>query len=620
MAKSYLQQYIDFLKAHRETHCCKKLWQMYIEDLEPIVQGKSDKYYFDEEAGLNIIEFTQGEIPDLKTFNEWMNSVPEEYATSNAAKVRYIEKKMGKFLGFIRQKKGEWADLPLTLELFQKAFIEALYGIKRKSNGYRRFTESWFEVPRKNGKTTIQIPFALWGLIEEKGAEIYVASSSYKQSRRLWDEVNSARVKSPALSKRIEKRLNPQCDMYYEKNDSHFYALSKNTKTQDGFNSSMNIIDEMHALPAEVYSILKQATANTRQPITSMIGSAGTVRGGLFDTKYEYYEKILNKTIEDDTILIVIYELDDPEEMWDETKWTKANPGLGVIKKYEYLRDMVKKSESDITALLETQVKDFNIIGVSSDAWLTAATINAGAYGPYDHQMIDDPVQREEFLKQFDNQTVIGGFDLSQIGDVTAFSILLFDIDNQVVINKSMYWITTTFLESEDAKSSGVPWKAWINSGFVRISTEENRINYHDVADYVLDEFLKHGYYFQYINYDRWSASYLVTELSQMGWKDKRCLIPTAQGSKTMNQPMQLFESLMKDGKHCYLNNPVFKWMLTNVAAKRDDHGGIAPIKVNLKRANKIDGPVTVLNAYVSLCNNITQYLGDINIKPEVEE
>ena len=136
MAKSYLQQYIDFLKAHRETHCCKKLWQMYIEDLEPIVQGKSDKYYFDEEAGLNIIEFTQGEIPDLKTFNEWMNSVPEEYATSNAAKVRYIEKKMGKFLGFIRQKKGEWADLPLTLELFQKAFIEALYGIKRKSNGY----------------------------------------------------------------------------------------------------------------------------------------------------------------------------------------------------------------------------------------------------------------------------------------------------------------------------------------------------------------------------------------------------------------------------------------------------------------------------------------------------
>ena len=183
-----------------------------------------------------------------------------------------------------------------------------------------------------------------------------------------------------------------------------------------------------------------------------------------------------------------------------------------------------------------------------------------------------------------------------------------------------MFWITTTFLESEDAKSSGVPWKAWINAGYVRLSTEENRINYHDVADYVQDEFLKHGYYFQYINYDRWSASYLVTELSQMGWRDKKCLIPTAQGSKTMNQPMQLLESLMKDGKHCYLNNPVVKWMFTNVAAKRDDHGGMSPIKVNLKRANKIDGPVTILNAYVSLCQNIGLYLGEINVDNGGEE
>ena len=118
---SFLKQYIEFLKANRKTHCCKKLWQCFIDMLEPIVDGKSDKYYFDEDAGLDVIEFIQGEIPDLATFNEWMESVPPEFSNSNLQKVKYLEKHDGKFLGFIRQLKGEWADLPLVLELFQKA-------------------------------------------------------------------------------------------------------------------------------------------------------------------------------------------------------------------------------------------------------------------------------------------------------------------------------------------------------------------------------------------------------------------------------------------------------------------------------------------------------------------
>ena len=72
---SYLQQYIDFLRANKETHCCKKLGQCFFDDLEPIVQGKSDKFYFDENAGNYVIRFIQGDIPDLDTFEKWMEQV-----------------------------------------------------------------------------------------------------------------------------------------------------------------------------------------------------------------------------------------------------------------------------------------------------------------------------------------------------------------------------------------------------------------------------------------------------------------------------------------------------------------------------------------------------------------
>lgn len=610
---SFLKQYIEFLKANRKTHCCKKLWQCFIDMLEPIVDGKSDKYYFDENAGLDVIEFIQGEIPDLATFNEWMESVPPEFSNSNLQKVKYLEKHDGKFLGFIRQLKGEWADLPLVLELFQKAIIEALYGIKDKKTHLRRFTELWMEIARKNGKSTLQVPLAINGLFEEQGAEIYVAAASYDQSRHLWDTADAVREKSPALKKRLGRRVNPRCDIYFKKNNSHFYALSKNYKAQDGFNSYMNIIDEAHALPVEVYDILKQATAASIQPLTTIIGSAGTHRGGLFDTKYEYYSKVLDGTVQDDGILPIIYELDDPEEMWDETKWPKANPGLGVIKKVDYLREMVNKAKHDITTLHTTQVKDFNIIGVKNKSWLTAQTINKGAYSIYDHVVIDDPVKREEFLKKFDNTVVLGGMDLSRTGDLSAFTTLLFDIENKVVISKTMYWVTKTFLESQEAKSAGVPWEAWIKSGYIRVSTTDNLINYKDIANYVWEEYEKHGYFYQKINYDSYSAQYLIEELSSMGWSKNGCLESTPQGFKTLSIPMQTFQAYLNSKKHCYLNNPVTKWMLTNIEMVCDRNGNMMPQKAGNVRANKIDGPATIINCYVSLCDNVSVYLGDDN-------
>ena len=110
---SYLKDYIKFLHDHESTHCSKKLGQMYFNDIEPIVDGNSEEYYFDEEAGMEVIRFIQGDIPSSEVFNEWLNKVPKVYK-SNKEKVDYIEKQ-GVFLGFIRQAKGQWLDLPLVL-------------------------------------------------------------------------------------------------------------------------------------------------------------------------------------------------------------------------------------------------------------------------------------------------------------------------------------------------------------------------------------------------------------------------------------------------------------------------------------------------------------------------
>lgn len=56
---------------------------------------------------------------------------------------------------FCKHSKGEWMGRDVELDLFQKAFIAALFGFIHKLTGVRRFKETFFLVARKNGKSTL---------------------------------------------------------------------------------------------------------------------------------------------------------------------------------------------------------------------------------------------------------------------------------------------------------------------------------------------------------------------------------------------------------------------------------------------------------------------------------
>ena len=86
------------------------------------------------------------------------NLIPGRYVFDEARAnrpIEFIEK-------FCRHSKGEWAGRPVTLELFQKAFIQALFGFIDRESGLRRFREAFFLVGRKNGKSTLLAGLALY--------------------------------------------------------------------------------------------------------------------------------------------------------------------------------------------------------------------------------------------------------------------------------------------------------------------------------------------------------------------------------------------------------------------------------------------------------------------------
>ena len=62
--------------------------------------------------------------------------------------IEFIEK-------FCRHSKGKWAGKPVELELFQKAYIQAVYGFVDKDTRQRKYKKGIFFVGRKNGKSTL---------------------------------------------------------------------------------------------------------------------------------------------------------------------------------------------------------------------------------------------------------------------------------------------------------------------------------------------------------------------------------------------------------------------------------------------------------------------------------
>lgn len=488
---------------------------------------------------------------------------------------------------FCKHSKGEWAGKPVELELFQKAYISALFGFIDKETGLRRYKESMFYVARKNGKSTMLAGIAAYMLVAdgEPGAEVYSCATKKDQAKLIFDETLNMVKQSPYLSKHIKKR---KSDLYFPLMTSKFQPLGKNADTLDGLNSHCVIIDELHGVKdRNLYEVMEQSQSARRQPLLIMITTAGTVRECIFDDMYEYSCNVVDGTFEDDNFLPILYELDNKKEWLNPETWQKANPGLGTIKKLDDLERKVMKAKNNPKDLSGVLTKDFNIRDTLSNAWLT----------------FDDINNTETFnIENFKNCYAIGGADLSITTDLTCATLLLMDKETQKRYIHQMYWLPEENFE-ERVKLEKIPYDIWLKRGLIRLC-KGNSINYRDITEWFLEMVQVYGISPLWIYYDSYSAKYWVEEMEQYGFKMIRCI----QGAKTLSLPMQMLGADLKAKKINYNNNPILKWCLTNTGVQTDRNGNIVPIK-NQSAKQRIDGVASMLDSYVGLYEHFEEYL-----------
>ncbi|WP_428416091.1 terminase large subunit [Phocicoccus schoeneichii] len=488
---------------------------------------------------------------------------------------------------FCRHSKGEWAGKNIELELFQKAYINALFGFVDRDTGLRRFTESFFYIGRKNGKTTLLGAIALYMLIAdgEGGSEVYSIATKKEQANILFDEAHNMVQQSKFLSNHVRKR---KSDLYFPHTFSKLMALGKNSNSLDGLNAHLVVIDELHSIQdRNMYEVMKQSQSARRQPLLIMITTAGTLRGTIFDDMYEYACNITDGNFKDDHFLPIIYELDDKDEWKDPNMWEKANPSLNSIKKVSDLKRKVERAKNSPNDLTGVLTKDFNIRSTAEQSWLS----------------FDDINNEETFnIEDFRNGYAIGGADLSITTDLSCATLLFMDPETEKRYVHQMYWLPRdNFYERvEDEK---IPYDKWYEQGLLRLCNG-NTIDYSDITEWFKEMLEDYGITPLWIYYDNYSARYWVDEMEQHGFKMIRC----HQGAKTLSLPMQNMGADLKAKRINYNNNPLLKWCLTNTSILTDRNGNIVPIK-NQTAKRRIDGTASMLDAYVGLFEHYEEFI-----------
>ncbi len=489
---------------------------------------------------------------------------------------------------FCKQSQGTLG-APLRLELFQKAFIQTLFGWLLKETGYRRFRETLFLVGRKNGKSTLLAALALYMLVAdyEGAAEIYSVATKKDQARKTLTEAVNMVKQSPELRAIIKKRRN---DIYFPATASTFEALASDSNTLDGLNSHAVIIDELHAIrDRNLYEVMKQSTSSRRQPLVIMITTSGTVRESVFDNLYGLASDIADGKVTEDTFLPVLYELDARAEWTDPQAWIKANPGLGTIKQYATLAAFVERAKKNPEDLPGVLCKDFNVPETSASVWLSFEDIkNDAAFT----------------MQDVYNTYAIGGCDLSATTDLTCATLLIRrSREDDTVYVLQHYFIPQKRIDQLDEHNSQeAPYKIWAERELLTIC-DGARVDYSEVTAWfcqMRDEFKIDAFA---VGYDRALAGYWVDEMKANGF-DMRAV---AQGPYTWSQPMREMGAAFADKKVNYNRNPVLVWCLSNTAVKKSGVNNIQPVKVSDRR--RIDGAVSLLNAWVIYVRDNEDYM-----------
>ena len=513
----------------------------------------------------------------------------------------YDQKKANDAIEWIEQHtfhtEGKLAPNAFTLELWEKAFVAALFGIVN-DKGLRQFHEVLLVVARKNGKSLLASAIAkyVWQQEGGFGAKIYNIAPKLDQADIIYNNIwqmtlldpeyqqmkETLTVKDARGCKTEDDSILPRhrmTDLYIIATNSMVKKIAFSAKKSDGFNPSLCICDEVASWEGDAglkqYEVMKSGMGARDEGILLSCTTSGYINDSIYDELIKRATRFLLGDSKEKKLLPFIYMIDDIEKWNDINELRKSNPNLGVSVSVDFMLEEIAIAEGSLSKKAEFITKYCNLKQNSSLAWLPSSTIEA---------MCGEQLQLEDFKGSY----CVAGIDLSQTTDLTSACVVI-ERDGELYVF-AKFWLPNERID-EATQRDGLPYNIYIQRGLLEASGD-NYIDYHDCFKWLTSLVEDYEILPLMVGYDRYSAQYLIQDLNQYGFRTD----DVYQGDNLWGV-LQEMEGLFKDGKVHIGDNDLLKVHLLNSAIKMSVERGRGRL-VKLSANMHIDGAAALSDAF----------------------
>ncbi|WP_074357265.1 terminase large subunit [Mycobacteroides abscessus] len=500
----------------------------------------------------------------------------------------------------LRHTKGRFAGQRFDPDVWQVAYLIApVAGWVHRSvdsgDWVRIITIAYFEMPRKNGKSTTA---SGWGIYltaadGEQGAQVVAAATTKEQAGFVFEPIRQIVNKSPGL-KRYLRALKHR--ITHAASGSYFQPIANAGDAQHGADIHGAIVDELHLhKDMALIEALETGTGSREQPLIIYITTADAgKRHTPYDEKRQLVENLARGVLKRPSTYGVVFAAEKPEydkgklikgdDPFAESTWRKSNPGYGISPTKRSMVEAAEKakdSPAELARFLRLR--------------LGIRTKQETRYLDVDHWDLNASIVVPERLK---GRQCYGGLDLGSTSDLCALA-WVFPNDDGTFDALLRHWAPEDSIEDLDERTAENATN-WASQGW--LTTTPGNVTDYDFIEAQIgrdrDEFLV-----QEIAYDRWNAQQLINNLIT----DGAPMLTMGQGFASMSAPTKDLQRLIRLGAKTdedglpvkpmirHGGNPLLRWEIDNFAVAMDPAGNVKPDKANA--GDKIDGVVALIMA-----------------------
>lgn len=422
---------------------------------------------------------------------------------------------------------------------FQEFILGSLFGWVHKETGKRRFTDSYVQVARQQGKSVLNAILGIkcCNFDNYNYGQIYCTATKADQARIVLKEIIKF-INADNDLKELFDIKDYKSEITGKITSTVIRALGRDTHTIDGFRPYLGIVDEYHAhKDNQMYKLLKGGTRKLKQSLISVITTAGfNLNAPCYDL-YKYCRRVLRGIDVNERQFIYIAQMDEKDDIWDPKNWIKCCPLTG---KDPELVAAMQEDARKAQSMGGAELRDF--LTKALNIWVTNAETAFLDLAEW------EKCGSERDLSDFAGKQVIVGLDLSSGGDLTSYC-LEFPYEDEETGDRKYFLHSHSFMPSHRLQEhmdleDNAPYVIWQQQGLLTVTTAAGGIktdyktilsSLHDIVDkYQLDVMA--------IGYDPHNASAFLLDLEDFGCD----LIEIKQSARSLNDATVDFQLEVK--------------------------------------------------------------------------